>query len=107
MLLKCYSSVKHYFHACLEYSWFGFFVIVLESVIYSMISSLFRGISSIVRRCIEKETDEEFAVKIIDISGEKSDIYEADLTKKDTIREINILRMCKGHDNISKTSVLS
>lgn len=80
---------------------------VLESVIYSMISSLFRGISSIVRRCIEKETGKEFAVKIIDISGEKSDIYEADLTKKDTIREINILRMCKGHDNISKTSVLS
>lgn len=83
----------------------GFFLHVLESLIYNMICSLFRGISSIVRRCIEKETGEEFAVKIIDISGEKSDIYEADLTKKDTIREINILRMCKGHDNISKTSV--
>lgn len=58
------------------------------------------GISSIVRRCIEKETGQEFAVKIIDISGEKSDIYEADLTKRDTVREINILKMCNGHDNI-------
>lgn len=65
----------------------------------------YRGISSIVRRCIEKETGQEFAVKIIDISGEKSDIYEADLTKKDTVREINILKMCKGHDNISKQTV--
>lgn len=65
----------------------------------------YRGISSIVRRCIEKETGQEFAVKIIDISGEKSDIYEADLTKKDTVREINILKMCKGHDNISKLTV--
>lgn len=65
----------------------------------------YRGISSIVRRCIEKETGQEFAVKIIDISGEKSDIYEADLTKRDTVREINILKMCKGHDNISKLTV--
>lgn len=58
-----------------------------------------------MRRCIEKETGQEFAVKIIDISGEKSDIYEADLTKRDTVREINILKMCKGHDNISKLTV--
>lgn len=65
----------------------------------------YRGISSIVRRCIEKETGREFAVKIIDISGEKSDIYEADLTKKDTVREINILKMCNGHDNISTQTV--
>lgn len=58
-----------------------------------------------MRRCIEKETGQEYAVKIIDISGEKSDIYEADLTKRDTVREINILKMCKGHDNISKLTV--
>lgn len=70
-----------------------------------LLNIYYRGISSIVRRCIEKETGREFAVKIIDISGEKSDIYEADLTKKDTVREINILKMCKGHDNISKQTV--
>lgn len=58
-----------------------------------------------MRRCIEKDTGQEFAVKIIDISGEKSDIYEADLTKRDTVREINILKMCNGHDNISKQTV--
>lgn len=59
-----------------------------------------RGISSVVRRCTEKNTGNEYAVKIIDISGEKEDNYEAEQTKRDTIREINILRMCTGHQHI-------
>ncbi|KAJ8312282.1 hypothetical protein KUTeg_009655 [Tegillarca granosa] len=58
------------------------------------------GVSSVVRRCIEKETGQEYAVKIIDISGEKVESYQADLIKRDTIREINILRMCSGHEHI-------
>ena len=62
----------------------------------------FRGISSVVRRCTEKTTGNEYAVKIIDISGENQDNYEAEQTKHDTIREINILRMCTGHEHISK-----
>ena len=64
----------------------------------------FRGISSVVRKCTEKRTGKEYAVKIIDISGEKSDDYLAEQTKKDTVREINILRLCTGHPHISKCS---
>ena len=64
----------------------------------------FRGISSVVRKCTEKRTGKEYAVKIIDISGEKSDDYLAEQTKKDTVREINILRLCTGHPHISKYS---
>lgn len=58
-----------------------------------------RGVSSVVRRCIEKETGLEYAAKIIDISGDADDpdgreIHEA------TIREVNILRMVAGHPYI-------
>ncbi|XP_052800503.1 phosphorylase b kinase gamma catalytic chain, skeletal muscle/heart isoform-like [Mya arenaria] len=59
-----------------------------------------RGISSTVRKCLEKGTSNEYAVKIIDISGEKTDSYQAELTKRDTVREINILRMCSSHPQI-------
>lgn len=62
----------------------------------------YRGISSTVRKCTEKNTGKEYAVKIIDISGEKTDSYQAEQTKRDTIREINILRLCTGHPQISK-----
>ena len=62
----------------------------------------FRGVSSVVRKCTEKRTGKEYAVKIIDISGEKTDDYTAEHTKRDTIREINILKLCTGHTNISK-----
>ena len=62
----------------------------------------FRGVSSVVRKCTEKRTGKEYAVKIIDISGEKTDDYTAEHTKRDTIREINILKLCTGHPNISK-----
>jgi len=63
---------------------------------------IFRGISSIVRRCVSKETGQEYAVKIIDISGEKGEDFHTDQTKRETIREINILKMCDDHPNISK-----
>ncbi|XP_060568678.1 phosphorylase b kinase gamma catalytic chain, skeletal muscle/heart isoform-like isoform X1 [Ruditapes philippinarum] len=70
-----------------------------ESTLY-ISEVLGRGISSVVRRCTEKNTGKEYAVKIIDISGERSDSYQAEQTKEDTIREINILRMCTGHEQI-------
>ena len=63
---------------------------------------IFRGVSSIVRRCVEKETAKEYAVKIIDISGEKQESYQAEQIEQDTLREINILKMCDGHKHISK-----
>lgn len=54
-----------------------------------------RGISSVVRRCIDKETGKEYAAKIIDIGaageGEVNTITES------TKQEISILREVKGH----------
>lgn len=60
----------------------------------------FRGISSTVRRCIEKETGLEYAAKIIDISNET---HEDGHTMKDaTLQEVQILRRVAGHSYISK-----
>ena len=68
-----------------------------------VIVSVLRGISSTVRRVIEKTTQKAYAVKIIDISGERADNPSTiEQTKMDTIREVNILRMCAGHPNISE-----
>lgn len=57
-----------------------------------------RGISSTVRRCIEKETGKEFAAKIIDLgaidSGDSNHMLEA------TRQEIQILRQVMGHKYI-------
>jgi len=54
-----------------------------------------KGGCSVVRRCIEKETGQEFAAKIIDLSDEKdSTVLEA------TKREIEILRAVAGHPYI-------
>ncbi|KAL1124420.1 hypothetical protein AAG570_001048 [Ranatra chinensis] len=52
-----------------------------------------RGISSTVRRCIEKESGVEFAAKIIDISA------DADTTMA-TREEIRILKLVSGHPYI-------
>ncbi|KAL1421394.1 hypothetical protein MTO96_000473 [Rhipicephalus appendiculatus] len=59
----------------------------------------FRGISSTVRRCINKETGEEFAAKIIDISSDTdgsgpTSLYQA------TKREIEVLKRVAGHPYI-------
>lgn len=59
-----------------------------------------KGISSTVRRVTEKTTGVEYAVKIIDISGEKGENDQVEQIKRDTFREIKILRMCNGHPNI-------
>jgi len=60
-----------------------------------------RGVSSTVRRAVLKETGGSFAVKIIDVS---QDLVDSDgLSLKDqTFREISILRMVAGHENIIK-----
>lgn len=56
---------------------------------------VYRGISSTVRRCIEKETGIEFAAKIIDLSNDPE-------SREATMEEINVLRLVIGHNYISK-----
>lgn len=58
-----------------------------------------RGISSTVRRCIEKETGQEYAAKIIDLSGDG--MAEGSATLESTMQEISILRLVAGHKYIS------
>ncbi|XP_063590977.1 phosphorylase b kinase gamma catalytic chain, skeletal muscle/heart isoform-like isoform X1 [Penaeus indicus] len=54
-----------------------------------------RGGCSVVRRCIEKETGQQFAAKIIDLSDSSNDgVYEA------TMREVEVLRLVAGHPYI-------
>lgn len=62
-----------------------------------------RGISSTVRRCIEKETGVQYAAKIIDISNEVHDGAEGTTMKDATIQEVHILRKVAGHSYISKS----
>ncbi|KAG8238866.1 hypothetical protein J437_LFUL017668 [Ladona fulva] len=58
-----------------------------------------RGISSTVRRCIEKETGNEYAAKIIDLSNDPNDAEGKSMLEA-TIQEVNILRMVAGHPYI-------
>ncbi|CAG4934185.1 unnamed protein product [Colias eurytheme] len=59
-----------------------------------------RGISSTVRRCIEKETGREYAAKIIDLSQESQDGVDTQTMRDATRQEISILRMVAGHPYI-------
>jgi len=58
-----------------------------------------RGVSSTVRRCVEKETGKEFACKIIDVSGDASD-PDGVAIRESTLREISVLRRVVGHSFI-------
>ncbi|XP_055324407.1 phosphorylase b kinase gamma catalytic chain, skeletal muscle/heart isoform isoform X3 [Sitodiplosis mosellana] len=58
-----------------------------------------RGISSTVRRCIEKETGREFAAKIIDVGAESGDASPSQMLEA-TRQEIAILRQVMGHPYI-------
>lgn len=71
------------------------------------IINLYRGISSTVRRCIEKETGKEFAAKIIDLgagteTGDTNPYHMLEATRQ----EISILRQVMGHPYISKFFLL-
>ncbi|XP_026754974.2 phosphorylase b kinase gamma catalytic chain, liver/testis isoform isoform X2 [Galleria mellonella] len=59
-----------------------------------------RGVSSTVRRCIEKETGREYAAKIIDLSQESQDGVDTHTMRDATRQEIHILRMVAGHPYI-------
>uniref|UniRef100_A0A915L674 Protein kinase domain-containing protein n=1 Tax=Romanomermis culicivorax TaxID=13658 RepID=A0A915L674_ROMCU len=60
-----------------------------------------KGMSSTVRRCIEKESGTEYAVKILDITTERSNEEQARELKDSTLNEIRLLRLVGGHKNIS------
>lgn len=57
-----------------------------------------RGISSVVRRCIDKESGKEYAAKIIDIGA--ADANDPMQMLDATRQEINILRQVMGHPYI-------
>lgn len=65
------------------------------------IMSIFSGISSVVRRCIDKETGKEYAAKIIDLGGSESN--DCNQMLEATRQEISILRQVMGHPYLSES----
>jgi len=63
-----------------------------------------RGISSTVRRCLEKATQIEFAVKMIDLTQEKDNDDLTEQLRESTKKEMEVLRIGSAHPNISKNN---
>ena len=68
---------------------------------YEPFEVLGRGLSSVVRRCIQRESGQAYAVKIIDISNDQDHVDEEGMSELQQIhREISILRAVQGHPYI-------
>ncbi|KAE8625026.1 hypothetical protein XENTR_v10006131 [Xenopus tropicalis] len=59
-----------------------------------------RGVSSVVRRCIFKPSREDFAVKIIDITGDHLSSEQIAELRDSTVKEIDILKKVSGFPNV-------
>ncbi len=73
----------------------------LSAVKYIGAFYLYRGVSSTVRRCREKATGKEYAVKVCDLTGAANNGAGDAHNVIDTARnEVNILRMCSQQKHI-------
>lgn len=73
-----------------------------------------RGVSSTVRRCIEKSTGRQYAVKIFEMAERCDDDptslaveEELEELRKSTMKEVDILKRCAGQPHISKSDGFS
>lgn len=64
---------------------------------YEVRDVLGSGASSTVRRCIEKDSKAEFAVKILDLN---SGVDTSEVIRSECMREVKILRKVVDHPNI-------
>ena len=80
-------------------------VLIMKSCVQMTIIVFdFRGVSSTVRKCVEKLTSKEYAVKVIDLTNDKNDTFSPEEMIAITRKETNILRLCAGQPYISRFS---